>query len=252
MPLTVRGVMCPALSLTEALADRFAPSPSTVLGVGQGPARPEPPLSLHDQATVTSWLTQPVWLGVPMSVGGVLSTLMPLTLSLALLPAASVTEPLTLCAVPSPSTTGSGQSVPPWAMPIPDRLSPHSKRTVTLSLYHWFALAVRSGVAAMVGSILSILTVAVVLASLPAWSTAVPVTCCPSSLLVSVVESVQLAMPEPFSSSSQVNVTVTFVRFQLRVFGAGSSEARMPGAVRSTFTVAALAVSVLPALSTLQ
>ncbi len=93
MPSTVLAVLLPALSVTWADAEMLLPSPSTMLASGTAPASPES-ASDASHVTVTSSLAQPVVLGVPVSVGLVLSMLMPVTPSLALLPAASVTVPL--------------------------------------------------------------------------------------------------------------------------------------------------------------
>ncbi len=175
MPPTLALVVLPALSLTEALAERSTPSPVTTLLAGQlpSPVMPER-LSLHDQATVTSPLYQPLPLvgpvAEPLSDGAVLSTLMPVTPALALLPAASVAVPLALWFAPSPSVCDAGQTS------TPESVSPQVKLTVTSALYQPLPLATRSGAALIVGAVLSMLTVARSVAVLPALSTAVPVT----------------------------------------------------------------------------
>jgi hypothetical protein len=110
--------MLPALSVHVADADRFAPSPVTVLGGGE-PAAPEPP-SVHTHVTVTSSRLQPVVLGVPVSAGAVLSTLTPVTLAVALLPAASVAVPVAVWSAPSPSVCV------PVQVSTPDSASEHS------------------------------------------------------------------------------------------------------------------------------
>src|SRR4026209_2109759 len=90
-----------------------------MLGGGHGPAIPEPPtLSLHVQITVTSLTYQPLFPSVPAvmfpsSEGGVLSTLMPLTVALVLLPAISSAVPVTLWFAPSPSIADMGLAAMP-------------------------------------------------------------------------------------------------------------------------------------------
>src|SRR5690348_98472 len=123
---------------------------------GQVPATMPDSPSLHDQATVTSPLYQPFTLGAavaaPVSVGAVSSTLMPLTPSLASLPAASDTVPPADWPAPSPIVFGAGQE--PAGMP--DRSSWHVKLTMTPPPYQPAALASRSTLAEMTGSVLSI------------------------------------------------------------------------------------------------
>ena len=118
MPDTVVVVVLPALSVHVADAARFAPSPVTMLGAGVA-VTPEPP-SVHTQVTVTSALLQPVALGVPVSAGPVLSTLTPVTLAVALLPAASVAVPVAVWFAPSPSVCAAVQ------LSTPDSASVHS------------------------------------------------------------------------------------------------------------------------------
>ncbi len=118
MPDTVLVVVLPALSVHVADADRFEPSPVTVLGAGD-PATPEPP-SVQAHVTVTSSRLHPVVLGVPMSAGAVLSTFTPVTFAVALLPAASVAVPVAVWFAPSPSVCV------PVQLSTPDSASPHS------------------------------------------------------------------------------------------------------------------------------
>src|SRR5690348_3280303 len=74
---TVALAVLPALSLTEAAADRLLPSPLTTVSAGQA-TTPER-LSAQVQWTVTSPVNQPLPFGVltmlPLMVGLVLSTL---------------------------------------------------------------------------------------------------------------------------------------------------------------------------------
>ena len=92
-------------------------------------------------------------------------------------------------------------------------------------------------------------TVVGVVAVLPATSVAVPVTVWFLPSVVTVVSPRQLAMPEP--ASAHANETCTGVLFQPSPLGSGSWFATMVGAVLSIDTVAVLADSTLPALSTL-
>src|SRR4051794_9830063 len=77
MPSTVAVATFPALSLTEADAERFEPSPLTTVSAGQ--ATTPDRVSAQVQWTVTSFENQPFAFGVlttaPMIVGVVSSTL---------------------------------------------------------------------------------------------------------------------------------------------------------------------------------
>ena len=109
MPPTVVVVSLPALSATVADAERSSPSPVIVASPGAAPSRPER-ASEAVQCTVTSPLYQPSAFGsevaAPLSDGAVLSMLMPATVSLPVLPAASVAVPVTDWFSPSPSVFG--------------------------------------------------------------------------------------------------------------------------------------------------
>src|SRR3954470_18796175 len=91
---TVVLAWLPALSATDAEAERLAPSPATGVSAGASPARPES-ASEAVHATTTSPLYQPLAFGsvvtLPLSLGSVLSTLTPPTPAVAWLPAASAT-----------------------------------------------------------------------------------------------------------------------------------------------------------------
>src|SRR3954451_22758891 len=92
-------VVLPALSVTEVVAFRPVPSPPIVLLAGTPLPRPDV-ASLAVHFTVTSPLYQPLpfafVVGAPLSVGAVMSTLMPLMDAGALvLSALSVAVPLT-------------------------------------------------------------------------------------------------------------------------------------------------------------
>src|SRR3954451_15350868 len=105
MPPTVAMVVWPALSLTEAEAERLLPSPVTTVSAGQ--ATTPDRLSAQVQWTVTSPLNQPLAFGVPTTVpemvGGVVSTLTRGVRTEALLPAASVAVAVSVWPAPSPN-----------------------------------------------------------------------------------------------------------------------------------------------------
>src|SRR5919112_4186182 len=198
MPLTVLVAVLPALSVQLAVADRLAPSPVTTSSAGwaTGPDS----ASVHDQLTVTSPVCQPS-AKEAVSTGLALSTLMPVALALALLPAASVAVPEADWLAPSPRTLSA------VLLATPDSASVASKLTVTSSSYQPAVLGARSACAVMLGPVLSMLTTAVLVAELPALSVAVPTTCwsLPSAGLVT--GAVQLATPEPWSAHSNVTFT---------------------------------------------
>ena len=151
--------------------------------------------------------------GAPVIVGAVLSTLIPELVVLALLPAASVTEPVADWFAPWPTVCAVEQ------VATPESASPHVKETVTSALYQPLAFGARSRAEEMVGSVLSMLTFAGSVALLPALSTAVPVAAWFAPSLEIVKGAVQLAIPD--TPSAQVKVTVTFVLFQPFAFADG-------------------------------
>src|SRR5687767_3308010 len=117
MPVTDAAVALPALSLTDAPAERSAPSPVTVASAGAGPARPDR-ASPAVQRTVTSPRYQPLAFGAvagaPLSVGAVVSTSIPPTVNGSLtLSAASTAVPPALWSEPSPSVRLAGQDSSP-------------------------------------------------------------------------------------------------------------------------------------------
>src|SRR4051794_5925783 len=87
------AVTLPAMSATFAVAVRPVPDPTIEESTGQAPAIPEPPASAHVQWTTTSERYQPFGLGAatgtPESDGAVSSTLTPVTVAEAVLPALS-------------------------------------------------------------------------------------------------------------------------------------------------------------------
>src|SRR5262245_20892179 len=96
--------------------------------------------------------------------------LMLLTVYVALLPALSVTVPVTDWLAPSPKVVG------PERLARPERASLPLKDTTTSALYQAWPLAARSGAPLIVGAVLSMLTpLTVALALLPARSVTVKV-----------------------------------------------------------------------------
>jgi hypothetical protein len=211
------------------------------------PARPDNASSAA-HTCVTSVLYHPLafglLVGAALRVGGVSSMLMPPTLVLAVLPAASTADPWTLWSAPSPRCAG------PLTVSIPESVSLPVNETVTSPRYQPNAFAARSGAPVMVGAVLSMFTVAVALVELPALSLAVPVTLCASPSVVMVRGSEQLSRPERPVWSSQAKETATSVLFHPCAFFPGAWLAVMPGVDRSISTVADCASSLLPALST--
>jgi len=141
-------------------------APATVLV-----STPEPPVSAQVKLTVTLVLFQLLALAAgvrpPVITGLVLSMLMFVTLAgAALLPAASLQEPLTDCPAPSVVTVTSKVLVVelPVAAPVaaieatPELLSVQVNSTFTLVLFQPFALAAVSLVALKTGATVSILT----------------------------------------------------------------------------------------------
>src|SRR3954452_21994367 len=117
-------VVFPALSQTDAEAVWPFPSVDRTESAGLSPERPDR-ASSADQVCVTSVLYQPLSLGLVVGAalrfGAVLSTLMPRTVVLALLPALSVAVPPTLWSAPSLRCWG------PVTVSMPDRSSLPSK-----------------------------------------------------------------------------------------------------------------------------
>ena len=97
----------PALSATVLVTLWLAPSVESTVSAGAGAARPER-ASAAVHLTVTGPLYQPAALGLlvaaALSVGAVLSTLMPDSVALPWLPATSVAVPVADWFAPSPRT----------------------------------------------------------------------------------------------------------------------------------------------------
>src|SRR5207248_11537611 len=130
--------------------------------------------------------------------------------------------------------------------------SSQEKWAVTSARYQPFSFGSRSRAPVIVGLVLSMLTCAVSVASLPALSFAVPATGCCVPSLVTVCGAVHDAMPERPGWSSHVNVTVTSALFQPLSFGSGDCAWVIVGAVLSIDTETVWCSSALPAASTLQ
>src|SRR5712691_1531708 len=226
-------VVLPALSLIEALAFRPLPSPVIVLLAGTALARPES-ASLAIQPIVTLPLYQPLALaavaGVPDRLGAVLSMLMPVTPPGAELSALSTAVPLTAWFAPSVETT---TLPPPVQLLMPDSASEQVMLTVTLELFQPAAFAAGLRVAAIVGAVLSSLTVADPLLLLPSRSAAVAVFTVPavSAVTESVAGVGPEPTPEPASDADQLMFTLAL--FQPAAFSAGLSAAVTAGPVLS-------------------
>ena len=100
--------------------------------------------------------------------------------------------------------------------------------------------------AVMAGGVLSILTVAVVFAVLPARSVVVPEAVCAAPSAVKAAGALQLATPE--SVSEHAKLTVTSVLFQPKLLAEGLRLAAMAGGVLSRLTFVP-GVAVFPATS---
>src|SRR5262249_46216486 len=116
----------------------------------------------------------------------------------------------------------------------PDRPSCAANVTVTAVLCQSASFGGGSTEATTVGGVLSMFSVTLADALLPARSVAVPLTTCPAPSAVTVTGCGQLAMPDP--SSLQVKVTVTSVLFQPAALGGGAALALMLGGVVSALT----------------
>src|SRR5262245_44660858 len=166
--VAVAVAVLPALS-EAAPVTVCDPSAVTVIGSAHVPTPDS--ASEHVKLTTTSDDVQPVADGSPWMDGGVRSRLMS-SFAVELLPALSVTVPLTGWACPSAVTvTGSGH----YTMPEP--VSAHVNETTTCGdECQPAAFGAGADVATIVGLVRSIVTDAVARAVLPALSIASPVT----------------------------------------------------------------------------
>lgn len=163
-------------------------------------------------------------------------------MTLAVLPARSTAVAVTDWSAPSPVRTRSAGQIA-----MPDSASEHVKWTVGAARYQPAAFLSPITVAAMSGTVVSMLmssTVAV--AVVPAPLTAVPETLWLAASVVTVTGSGQVLIPD--CVSLQVNVTVTGPLFQPSPL-AGVRTAVMSGLVLSMLTVTVTEL-LLPALST--
>jgi hypothetical protein len=230
--LDVAVVALPALSLTDADAASAAPSLVIVLFAGQAPLMPES-ASEHVQAIVTSPLYQPAALGAavgaPDRLGGTLSTLIPLTVVVALLLALSTAVPVTDWFAALVESV-----VEPVQLLMPEIVSEHVKATVTSELFQPNAFAAGLRLPVIVGVILSSFTVTEPVPALPRRSVAEDVFVTP--VVFDDCESPAgvgpLATPEPPPSFAD-HVIATLLLFHPAAFGAGESAAVTAGPVLS-------------------
>lgn len=199
-------VVLPALSLTDWVALSAAPSPVIVLLAGGADWSPDNASeALHPM--VTSSLYQPLALaeavGVPVSVGAVLSMLMSLIEALAELSALSTALPGTDWPAPS---VDSRTDPPPVQLLMPESASVQVKPTVTSVLFQPNALGAGALVPLMAGLVLSSFTSTEPLPVLPSLSAAVAVLVTPavSAVTLSVAGVGPEPMPEPVSAADQV------------------------------------------------
>src|SRR6185503_14269054 len=172
---------------------------------------------------------QPAALGngtcVAVIVGRVLSTLTVTAVSAAL-PARSTAAPRTIWPAPSAViAAGAGHDA------MPDRPSVQVNVTIASRVIHPALFGSGCTEATIVGAVLSILTVTLAEAVLPALSTAVPVTTCAAPSVVTVFDGEHVAIPDPVSA--HVKFTRTSIRFQPVSFGGGTAVAEIVGGVSS-------------------
>jgi hypothetical protein len=168
---------------------------------------------------VTLWLYQPLWSagrsGVAVTVGGVLSMLIPLAVAEALLPALSVQDPVADWPAPSVEiVTGGSQAS------IPERASVPLKVTTTSVLFQPFPFGAGAAAAETLGGVRSMsMPVWVSEAVLPAWSVQVPVADWFAPSVEIVAFTGEATGPEV--ASAQLQERVTAVLFQPFAFGSG-------------------------------
>ena len=216
----VSDLALPARSLTDRVLVRFAPSPLIVVSTGTvAGSTPDSP-SVAVQWIMTSPRYQPAAfgavVGVPASVGAVLSMLIPETVVDALLSAVSVAVPDAVWLAPSEDfVTGPVHDF------TPDVPSVQLNVTTTLPLFHPFAFAAGVREPAIDGADLSTFTVTLPVALLPTRSLAVAVLVTPPVSVVteSVAGVGAPATPDPASVAD--HVIVTLLLFHPAAFGAG-------------------------------
>ena len=192
---------------------RFAPLSVTIKGTEHA-SMPEP-VSVHSNVTVTGVLFQPFAFGggdwLARIPGGVLSRLM-VTIAEAVLPATSVTVPLTTCPAPSVETSCGTAHVA-----TPERSSEHSNVTRTSALFQPLCVRGRRLCRTNDRLRLSCSWLWSPVLTLPARSRATAVTCCRAPSVLTTCGGGQSATPLP--ASAQTNVTVTSVLFSTRGVG---------------------------------
>jgi hypothetical protein len=128
----------------------------------------------------------------------------------------------------------------------PESASEHEKVAVTLVLFQPAAFVAGLSVGAIVGDVLSRLTVADTVAAFPAMSVATPATGWPAPSVETTDGAAQ--EPTPERGSEQTKVAVTSTLFQPAAFADGLRAGVIVGGVLSRLTVA-LAVATFPAAS---
>ena len=170
LTLTLAVAEFPASSIAVPLKD-FATPPVVVTLIGAGQVATPDNASVQVKVIVTGPVLMPltgVGVTTAVIVGGVLSILT-VMLTVAELPALSLTVPVTTV-VPSAVTVTGGSQVS-----TPESASEVLNETVTLVLFQPFALGAGDAVAVIVGGVLSMLTVTLADAVWPPVSTTVPV-----------------------------------------------------------------------------
>src|SRR5258708_3733541 len=186
--------------------------------------------SLQVNTTFTLLLFHPAAFGagvaLALTTGAVLSILIVRDAE-AVFPALSTAVPAAIWFVPSAlKVAGAAQAA------IPDNTSRQLNVAVTAALFHPKALGGGTGVAVMLGAVLSRLMVTEVEAVLPARSVAVPWITWFAPSALTVTGAGQDAIPEVLSE--HLKVTTTLVLFQPKLSTAGAAEAEITGGSLST------------------
>ena len=242
----VAVALFPARSDTDADAVCAVPSPVIVVSAGASPASPD------TASAAVQWIgTSPAYqpsgpgpvTGAPERVGGSVSTLMPLTVAVDVLPALSTAVPVTDWPAPLSDTV-----VAPGQLRIPDTVSEQVKFTVTGPSFQPAAFGAGNRDPVITGEPLSSLTVTEPVLVLPTASlaTAALVTPAVSALCTSAAGVGPLVTPEPPSVADHAIATSEL--FQPAGFGEGVSAPVTTGPVlsRTNDAVRELAVPVQP------
>ena len=168
---TLAVAVAPAASVTVPATGMLAPSVEMICGKGQMVIGAPPGLQV--KLTVTFVLFQPAAFGggaTTAMICGRVSEMFTVNCVEAVLPATSVAVPRTIWLAPGVETVcGGGQ------IATPESVSEQVKVTVTAEVFQPPAFGAGEALAAMVGGVLSMLTVALALDELPARSTHVAV-----------------------------------------------------------------------------